>query len=443
MSDKLQNFSFKLKGKELLPLVSGGMGVNISTESLARVAAKLGTVGHISDAMTPFLSDTLFGSRYQSDKGKLFKNFRGKTIKEGLKWGYDVTHRATKDFVRSTMDKKVGNGQIWVNMMEKLTMGNPKETLKARLMGAMDGGIEGITLSAGLHTGTLALAQEHPRFRDVNFGIITSSLRALKIFLRSATRVNRMPDYVVVEGPLAGGHLGFGEDWKRYDLKKIVSEIINFMKSQNLDIPIIPAGGVFTGQDACEYVRMGAAAVQVATRLTISQECGMPFKAKQEYLKANEEDIVVNTTSPTGYLMRMLKSSPSLSSNQRPNCESLGYILDSAGKCAYLDAYEATGLDESGKKLPVKDKMCICTHFMNYTCYTCGHYAYRLKDTTVKVKNGLYYIPKAEHIMRDYLESSDHEISLPEPVGLNGLYEKTAKELGLRNSSEESQSALI
>jgi nitronate monooxygenase len=134
---------------------------------------------------------------------------------------------------------------------------------------ALDAGIDGITLAAGLHLGSFALIEDHPRFRDAKLGIIVSSVRALQLFLKKSARTNRLPDYVVVEGPLAGGHLGFGMDWAQYDLATIVAEVIKYLKDEQLDIPVIPAGGIFTGTDAARFLEAGAAAVQVATRFTV------------------------------------------------------------------------------------------------------------------------------------------------------------------------------
>lgn len=393
--------------------MTGGMGVDISTSELALAAARSGAIGHISDAMSPFVSDRKFGTRFQNEKLKLYEEFVDSADKSKVKWDPEVVYRANVNHTRATMEAKRGDGGVFINVMEKLQMGAPVETLAARLRGAMDGGIDGITLSAGLHTGSLKLIENEPRFRDVKIGIIVSSARALKIFLRSADRVKRAPDYIVVEGPLAGGHLGFGADWREHDLKTIVRDVIEFLKAEDLDIPVIPAGGVFTGTDAVDFIQMGAKGVQVATRFTISEECGLPARVKQIYLRAREEDIDVNTISPTGYFMRMLRSSPCMQSNIRPNCEALGYILDRNGACQYHEAYAAAGVDEAGKKLPVKDKMCICYHFMKFSCYTCGHNVYRLKDTTVQQADGSFLLPTAQHIIEDYLSSVDHQIRLP------------------------------
>jgi nitronate monooxygenase len=249
----------------------------------------------------------------------------------------------------------------------------------------------------------------------VKFGIIVSSLRALLLFLRKNARLDRLPDYIIVEGPLAGGHLGFGMDWAQYDLKTIVDEIIRYLKQEGLNIPVIPAGGIFTGSDAVEFFEAGAGAVQVATRFTVTKECGLPEKVKQEYFKANEEDVEVNLQSPTGYPMRMLKRSPGIGAGIRPNCEAYGYLLDGSGNCAYIEAYNRE-LEQhpDEEELSVKDKMCLCTHMRNFDCWTCGHYTYRLKDTTRKAPDGNYQLLSAEHIFHDYQFSTDGKIALPD-----------------------------
>ncbi|KAK3586199.1 hypothetical protein CHS0354_013149 [Potamilus streckersoni] len=120
--------------------------------------------------------------------------------------------------------------------------------------------------------------EDNPRFRDAKLGIIVSSVRALNVFLARSSKTGRLPDYIIVEGPLAGGHLGFGMDWEQYKLETIVDE--------------------------------GSAAVQVATRFTNSEECGLPQMVKQEYLVRKKKDVIVDTISPTGYPKAGLKIQP-------------------------------------------------------------------------------------------------------------------------------------
>jgi nitronate monooxygenase len=411
---RVDDFRLKLGKKELVPIITGGMGVDISTAELSLVAARLGGIGHISDAMVPTVSDRRFKTGFVKEKQKKYKFNVANRDKSVVQFDLVRLAEATKLHVGRTMEAKQGDGLIFINTMEKLTMGSPRDTLRVRLSAAMDGGIDGITLSAGLHLGSLALIEDHPRFRDVKFGIIVSSLRALTLFLRKSARLNRLPDYIIVEGPLAGGHLGFGMDWVQYDLKTIVNEIHQFLKQENLNIPLIPAGGIFTGSDAVEFLEAGAAAVQVATRFTVTKECGLPDKVKQEYFKANEEDIEVNLISPTGYPMRMLKNSPAIGAGIRPNCEAYGYLLDGSGNCAYIEAYNRE-LDKNPdeENISVMDKTCLCTHMRNFDCWTCGHYTYRLKDTSRKLPDGSYHILNAEDVFKDYLYSKDHLIALP------------------------------
>ena len=410
----VDDYRLNLGGSELVPIMIGGMGVDISTAELALEAARLGGIGHISDAMLPTVADRHYDTKFVKEKLKQYKYNVANSDKSEVKFNLGQIEEATRLHVSRTMEAKQGEGMVFINCMEKLTMNAPKETLKVRLNAALDAGIDGITLAAGLHLGSLALIEEHPRFHDVKIGIIVSSLRALQLFLRKNSRTGRMPDYVVVEGPLAGGHLGFGMDWAQYDLATIVAEIVAWLQAEQLTIPIIPAGGIFTGSDAVNFLERGAAAVQVATRFTVTEECGLPEEAKQEYFRADEEDIEVNGISPTGYPMRMLKGSPGIGSGIRPNCEAYGYILDSNGKCAYIDAYNReVAAHPEAKKIKVYDKTCLCTHMRNFEIWTCGHYTYRLKDTTLQNADGSYRLLSAEHVFKDYQFSREGKILLP------------------------------
>lgn len=410
----VDDFRLRFGNKELVPIVIGGMGVDISTAALALEAARLGGIGHISDAMVKTVADRRFQTRFVSEKLKLYKYNVANPDKSAVMFDLDRLAEATRLHVGATMEAKRGGGLIFINCMEKLTMNAPRATLRVRLRAALDAGIDGITLAAGLHLGSFALMEDHPRFRDAKLGIIVSSRRALELFLRKSARLERLPDYVVIEGPLAGGHLGFGMDWAEHDLRAIVADIRRYLQTEQLDIPLIPAGGIFTGSDAVSFLEQGAAAVQVATRFTVTRECGLPPRVQQEYFKASPEDIEVNQISPTGYPMRMLKSSPAIGAGIRPNCEAYGYLLDSSGSCAYITAYNReVAAHPEAKKVSVADKTCLCTHMRNYDCWTCGHYAYRLKDTTHRLPDGSYQVLSAEHVFRDYQRSTDQKIALP------------------------------
>ncbi|MHB1402674.1 MAG: nitronate monooxygenase [Thiobacillus sp.] len=411
---RVDDFRLRFGKQELVPIVIGGMGVDISTAELALEVARLGGIGHISDALVQSVSDRRYGTKFVSEKLKKYKANVASSDKSNVHFNLAVLEEATRNHVSRTMEAKRGDGMIFINCMEKLTMNAPRETLRVRLSAALDAGIDGITLSAGLHLGSFALIEDHPRFRDAKLGIIVSSSRALAMFLRKNARLQRLPDFVVVEGPLAGGHLGFGLDWAKYDLRTLVAEVQAFLKTEHLDIPVIAAGGIFTGSDAVSFLEQGVAAVQVATRFTVTRECGLPDKVKQEYFKASEEDIEVNTISPTGYPMRMLKSSPAIGAGIRPNCEAYGYLLDANGRCSYIDAYNReVELHPGAKKVKVMDKTCLCTHMRNFDCWTCGQTTYRLKDTTRRLPDGSYQVLSAEQVFLDYQFSVDQKIALP------------------------------
>jgi nitronate monooxygenase len=411
----VDDFRLRLGKHELVPIVIGGMGVDISTADLALEAARLGGVGHISDAMVQTVADRRYNTKYVKDKLRQYKYNVANDDKSDVQFDLARLAEATEMHVRHTMERKRGDGMILINCMEKLTMNAPKETLRVRLRSALDAGIDGITLAAGLHLGSFALMEDHPRFRDAQLGIIVSSLRALQLFLKKSARTGRLPDYVVIEGPLAGGHLGFGMDWAKFDLAAIVIEIQTWMAAEKLNIPLIPAGGIFTGGDAATFLEHGAAGVQVATRFTVAKECGLPDDIKQEYFKANEDDIEVNGISPTGYPMRMLKNSPAIGDGIRPNCEAYGYLLDASGHCQYIDAYNReVAAHHDAKKVKVWDKTCLCTQMRNFDLWTCGHYTYRLKDTTKTLADGSYQLLSAEHIFNDYRYSQGDAIALPQ-----------------------------
>jgi nitronate monooxygenase len=405
--------------KKYVPIMIGGMGVDISTADLALEACRLGGIGHISDAMINTVTDRRYNTKHVKDKLKQYKFNVANSDKSVVQFDLKQLEEATLMHVEETMKRKQGDGMIFINCMEKLTMNGPKETLRVRMSAALDAGIDGITLAAGLHLGSFSLIENHPRFHEAKLGIIVSSVRALQLFIKKSARTNRLPDYVVVEGPLAGGHLGFGMDWTEYKLEDIVAEVVAWIKEQGYDnMPVIAAGGVFTGSDAVKFLEMGCGGVQVATRFTVTKECGLPDDVKQEYLKASEDLIEVNQISPTGYPMRMLKNTPAIGSGIRPNCEAYGYLLDANGNCSYIQAYNKVIEENPNAKkiseIHVFEKTCLCTHMRNFDCWTCGHYTYRLKDTTNKLPDGRYQLLTAEHVFKDYQFSTDNQIALPE-----------------------------
>ena len=111
--------------------------------------------------------------------------------------------------------------------------------------------------------------------------------------------------------------------------------------------------------------------------------------------------------------MRMLVQSPAIGSGIRPNCEAYGYLLDKNGHCDYIDAYNAA-VAQNPKDVKVLEKTCLCTAMRRFKVWTCGHYTYRLKETTNRLSDGTYELPSAEHVISDYLYSTDYQVHRPE-----------------------------
>lgn len=402
---KPKDFRIKLGSTEYLPLMIGGMGVDVSTSQMVLEAVKLGCIAHLSDAMVPAVCDKNFGTHFVRNKTENYHRLQSKNFEPDRIPQYDLHEYglAQEQYVAETVAKKQGSGGIFVNCMEKIQVGSASDILEIRLRKILDAGADGVSLSAGLHGQSMRLIADHPRFRDIKIGIVVSSWRALKIFLRAANRTNRLPDYIVVEGPQAGGHLGFGNDWAEHNLKIIFAEILANLEKEGLQIPVIAAGGIFDADDALDFLQSGAAAVQVATRFTVTKESGLSNRTKQIFFEAEEKDVFVSGVSPTGYPLRLLRSSPCLNTNIAPMCISLGYAMDFKGHCQYIDAYKATGVSETGQKYTVAEKTCLCHYIGRYDCWTCGSNVVRLKETTTKNAEGIYRQPTTAEVVNAYL----------------------------------------
>ncbi|MFZ1765493.1 MAG: nitronate monooxygenase, partial [Candidatus Nitrotoga sp.] len=168
----VDDFRLRFGKQELVPIMIGGMGVDISTAELALEAARLGGIGHLSDAMLPTVTDRLLNTNFVKSKLQQYKYNVANTDKSKVQFDLGQIAESTRLHLSKAMEAKRGSGMIFVNCMEKLTMNAPRETLRVRLHGALSAGIDGITLSAGLHLGSFALMEDHPRFRDAKLGII-------------------------------------------------------------------------------------------------------------------------------------------------------------------------------------------------------------------------------------------------------------------------------
>ena len=268
-----------------IPIVQGAMGVGISLSELASAVANAGGIGVIA---TPGIG------QFEPDWDTNAK---------------DANQRALRKEIRKAKAKT--SGLIGVNVMVALS------DYDDLIQCSVDEGVNVLFLGAGL---PLALPKTLPLDRlgelATKFAPIVSSGRAAKLVFRAwQKRYNHVPDAVVVEGPLAGGHLGFKKeqiDDPDYALEKLLPDVIAVVKpfeeQFNKSIPVIAAGGIYTGADIHRFLELGVQGVQMGTRFVATHECDASIKFKEAYLNCKKEDIVI-IDSPVGLPGRAIQGS--------------------------------------------------------------------------------------------------------------------------------------
>jgi nitronate monooxygenase len=263
-----------------LPIIQGGMAVGISLSGLASAVANAGGIGVIAAAGIG-MNDPDF---YQNP--------------------HDVSIRCLKEEIKRA--QRMTSGVLGVNIMVALS--KYSEYVEA----AVDEGIDIIFTGAGLPLTLPEMVSPDSRTKLVP--IISSTRAARIIFMRWQRDYNRLPDGFVVEGPLAGGHLGFKAEELNLEhnkLENLVSGVIQqvkpFEESAGRLIPVIAAGGVYSGSDILKFLRLGASGIQMATRFVATTECDAHPSFKEAYLNASKEDIVT-INSPVGMPGRAIRN---------------------------------------------------------------------------------------------------------------------------------------
>ena len=272
----------KINGKTVdFPIIQGGMGIRISLSKLANACINSGIIATISAAQVGFLN----------------KNFRKDPLGENK-----IELKKEIEKIREVNP----NGILGVNLMHAINHFDEY----ARFLATQD--IDFIVSGAGL---PLDLP-EYIKDSKVKGAFIVSSARAAKILLRSwDRRYNYMPEFVVCEGPLAGGHLGFSkedmESGNVMSLEDIVEETKEIVKvyeeKYGITIPIIAGGGVHDGKDMAKMLNVGADGVQISTRFIASHECDASLEYKMMIVNSKESDIV-RVSSPAGLPGRAIKN---------------------------------------------------------------------------------------------------------------------------------------
>ena len=256
-----------------VPLIQGGMGVGISLGNLAGTVAKEGGIGIISTAQIGFREPDF-------DENPSGANLRA---------------------IRKEMEKARAispDGLIGYNIMVAL------RDYKQHVAAAVEAGADLIISGAGLPTELPALTAGSP----VKIAPIVSTEKSAKVNLKYRARKSlTTADHVIIEGPKAGGHLGFKKEEldfyspERYEeeITKIIETVRGFAEEYQTEIPIIAAGGIFDVEDVRRVMALGVDGVQIASRFVTTRECDADIRYKEAYLNASKEDIVI-VKSPVG-----------------------------------------------------------------------------------------------------------------------------------------------
>lgn len=263
-----------------LPIIQGGMGVGISMSGLASAVANAGGIGVIAGALA------------------------GITEKDVSTNGLQANCRALSREIRKAKEKT--HGIVGVNIMVVLT--HFADLVKTAIAEKVDI----IFAGAGLPMDLPGFLKNGDRTRLVP--IVSSGRAAALICKRWFLRYGYLPDAFVVEGPKAGGHLGFKAeqiDDPTYKLENLVKDVVAEVKKveaeRGIPIPVIAAGGVYDGGDIRRFLHLGASGVQMGTRFVATHECDADIAFKQSYVDAREEDLMV-IKSPVGLPGRALKN---------------------------------------------------------------------------------------------------------------------------------------
>ena len=265
--DKIQ-----IRNKTLnIPLIQGGMGIGVSLGNLAGHVMKEGGLGVISAAQPGYLEH----------------DFKSNTIEANI--------RALKKEIVKAREISGGNGLLGINLM----VAAEHYDVYAKAISEMY--IDVIISGAGLPLELPSLSVNP----EILLAPIVSSSKAMVLLVkRWLSRANKFPDMIIIEGPLAGGHLGFS--WNQLNnnsfpsLESILSDVLFALKENDWNIPVFVAGGIYTSDDIQRFISLGATGVQMATRFITTYECDADIKFKEAFINAKESDIRY-VISPSGY----------------------------------------------------------------------------------------------------------------------------------------------
>lgn len=329
--------ALSIRGKSLLPIVQGGMGVGVSASGLASAVARLGGMGTISSvdlrrrhpdlmALTAHL-DKEADARERIDNANLI---------------------ALEREIRSARAASQGQGWIAVNVMKALS------AYEAYVRQALTSGANALVVGAGLPLDLPELAREHP---EVALIPILSDARGVQLLVRKWEKKGRLPDAIVIENPrLAGGHLGAAKvadlGDARFDFEVVIPQVREFFKQAGYeqDIPLIAAGGIDSHADILRLQGLGAAGVQLGTAFAVTKECDAADVFKRILAQATPQDIVEFTSVAglparavrTPWLDKYLRILPILQERAHPKAK-CNMSFDCLQTCGLRDGISGIG----------------------------------------------------------------------------------------------------
>ncbi len=277
----------RLRGRALLPIVQGGMGVGISAHKLAGSVAALGGVGTLSSVDL---------RRHHPD---LMSRTQGLASRQGMdadtKAQIDAANlEAIEREIRAARLLSEGRGLLAINVMRAVA------EYASSVKRALEAGIDAVVVGAGLPLDLPDLAADHP---DALLVPILSDARGVQLIVKKWERKKRLPDAIVIEHPrLAGGHLGAAKiadlNDPRFDFENVIPQSREFLKSAGIEkeIPLIAAGGIRTFEDIAKLQALGAAAVQLGTPFAVTTEGDASDAFKQVLAGSKDEDMVEFTS---------------------------------------------------------------------------------------------------------------------------------------------------
>ena len=285
--------TWRLRGRELLPVVQGGMGVAISAGRLAGAVAGFGAVGTIASVDL---------RRLHPDMMERTASLSGDAARTAIN---EANLVALEREIARARERSGGRGAVAVNVMRAVS------EYEAYVRHAMRCGVDAVVVGAGLPLDLPDLAKEHP---EVALIPILSDARGVQLVVRRWEKKGRLPDAIVIEHPrLAGGHLGASKiadlGDRRFDFDVVIPEVLQFFRTAGIEreIPLIPAGGITSQADILRLQALGASAVQLGTPFAVTEEGDAPIEFKQVLAGAQPEDIV-EFTSVAGLPARAVRT---------------------------------------------------------------------------------------------------------------------------------------